>query len=80
MTIQLKSPGVAKSKATLQAALNSNAKAVWFEDPSIFAGSRGIFTGDQIPAGDNFAIVMDPQTRMRFSTLLRRIDGTFKIT
>lgn len=80
MTIQLKSPGVAKSKATLQAALNSNAKAVRFEDPSIFPGSRGIFTGDQIPSGDHFPLVMDPQTRRRFGVVTRRIDGTFKIT
>lgn len=80
MTIQVKTPAAGKSKAALQTALNTNARDVWFEDPSVHKGSRGLFVGSDIKPHEQFPVVMDPQTRMRFSTLQRKADGTFRIS
>ncbi len=79
MTILCQSPGFTKSKATLQAALNENAGAVKFEDPSIFPGSRGYFNGGSIQPGEKFPIVMDPPTRRRFAIVKRLTDGQFRV-
>ena len=76
MTIQVHN--FAKSKATLQAALTETPDKVRFSDPSPF-GVR-CFTGAEIKLSESFAVVMDPATRMRFSMVTRRKDGTFKVT
>lgn len=80
MTIQLRSQQYGKSKATLQEALNTTPTRVWFEDPSIFPGSRGQFTGADVKPGERFPLVMDHPKRSRFATLQRRPDGTFKVS
>ncbi len=81
MTIQLgtyKSHGT--SKTVLQAALNEQPERVRFEDPSIFQGSRGTFYGNDIKNGEKFPIVMDPQTRRRFATIVRDLNtGAFRV-
>jgi hypothetical protein len=81
MTIQVRSVAAAKSKKTLEAALNEAPGLVNFYDPSIFATSRGQFTGEDIPVGDKFAVVMDHPKRNRFALITRRLaDGKFKVS
>lgn len=80
MTIQLRSQQYGKSKATLTAQLNEDPARVRFEDPSIFAGSRGQFTGADVKPGERFPLVMDHPKRSRFATLQRRLDGTFEVS
>lgn len=80
MTIQLQSQQYGKSKATLAAQLNQDARRVWFEDPSVFPGSRGQFTGADVKPGERFALVMDHPKRSRFASVVRREDGTFKVS
>lgn len=77
MTIQLASTQFGTSKATLQAALNSE-QTVRFHDPSIFPGSRGDFNSSRIEVGEQFAVVMDPATRRRFATV-KRTDKGFRV-
>lgn len=80
MTVQLASHlAHGKSKKVLQEALSRTPGQVRFYDPSIFSGSRGVFTGAAITAGDRFAVVMDPDTRRRFATVVCKADGTFKV-
>lgn len=78
MTIQLKSLAHGKSKAALQAALNSTPQGVIFEDPSIF--NPRVFRGNTIKPGEHFIVVMDPATRRRFAHVTRKDDGTFKVS
>jgi len=80
MTIQVASTRFASSKATLQAALNSTPDHVRFDDPSIFEGSRGHFDASSIKPGEKFPVVMDPQTRRRFATVERKLNGQFKVS
>lgn len=80
MTIQVTSAVFGKSKASLQTALNTTPTAVVFYDPSIFEGSRGYFTGSDIGKGEQFAVVMDHPKRLRFSTIKRLEDGSFKVS
>lgn len=79
MTIQLLSTRYGKSKATLATALNEDPARVAFEDPSIFPGARGLFTGADIKPGERFALVMGPPTRRRFATVQRTLSGLFKV-
>lgn len=79
MTIQVSSTRVARSKATLEAALAADPREVWFYDPSIFQGSRGTFSADEVKPGDRFPVVMDPATRQRFAEIVRKPDGSFKV-
>lgn len=79
MTIQVAIPAYGKSKATLQAILDSNPKDCKFYDPSLFQG-RGHFDGRAIDPGEHFAVVMDPATRRRFATVTRKANGTFKVS
>lgn len=80
MTIQVSSTRFATSKKVLEAALNSNPEQVAFADPSLFEGSRGVFTGADIKNPEKFAVVMDPQTRRRFATVQRKFNGQFKVS
>lgn len=79
MTIQLTSAAFSKSKAALLDGLRRTPALVKFNDPSIFPGSRGQFTGADVTAGDSFAIVMDPATRRRFAEVVCKADGTFRV-
>ncbi len=79
MTIQVRTVAAAKSKKTLEAALNERAGLVNFYDPSIFEGSRGQFTGEDIKPGEQFPVVMDHPKRSRFATISRRADKSFKV-
>jgi hypothetical protein len=67
------------SKKVLEQALNEAPQHCRFYDPSIFPGSRGQFRGDSIEKGEHFAVVMDHPKRMRFATVTRKPDGTFKV-
>lgn len=80
MTIQVMSRTAAKSKKTLEVALNESAGLVNFYDPSIFEGSRGQFTGEDIKPGEKFPVVMDHPQRNRFATVSRKPDGKFKVS
>lgn len=79
MTIQIAAPfKYGKSKAVLSAALNGDeCGQVNFADPLPF-GTR-YFTGLKIGVGERFAVVMDPETRMRFAEVVRKADGTFRV-
>ena len=77
MTIQLITPQHGTSKGVLEAALNTS-PSVGFHDPSL--SNERWFTGFDIKVGNRFPIVMDPATRSRFSTVIRKSDGTFKVT
>lgn len=79
MTIQVINPAQGKSKKALEEALNSDAGAVDFFDPSKIEGSRGHFTGSEILPG-RFPVVMDHPKRMRFATVQRKPDGKFKVS
>lgn len=84
MTVQL-APRTArlfgKSKKTLHAALTENPHQVAFDDPSMFSPRHGgCFTGDDMAPGERFPVVMDPATRMRFSTVARKLDGSFSVS
>jgi hypothetical protein len=80
MTIQVTSAIFGKSKAALQDALNTIPTAVVFADPSIFAGSRGHFTGSDMSVGEVFPVVMDPARRSRFALVKRVRQDTFKVS
>lgn len=77
MTIQLASPEVGKSKATLKAALESNPAAVRFYDPSIM-GERHL-TGATWAEPAKTPVVLDHPKRMRFAQITKRADGTWKV-
>jgi hypothetical protein len=78
MTIQLITARHGTSKGVLQEALNTEPTNVGFHDPSI--RNERYFTGFDIKVGERFPVVMDPATRKRFSTVVRKSDGTFKVT
>jgi hypothetical protein len=78
MTIQVISQQFAKSKKTLQDALNSTPERVIFLEPSIF--NEHDFNGAMVEVGRHFAVVMDHPKRTRFAIVRRKADGTFKIT
>lgn len=78
MTIQLTSQRFGKSKATLQEAMNTTPNQVAFEDPSIF--SPRSFVAADIRQGEKFAAVLDHPKRMRFATIARKPDGTFRVS
>lgn len=78
MTIILRTPAAGKSKKSLESALNEDPSKVRFEDPSFFF-PKPSFTGDTIEDGASFPVVMDPETRRRFSTVARK-GGVFKVT
>lgn len=78
MTVQLSSTRFGANKKVLQEQLNTAPATVCFEDPSFFAPRS--FCGADIKAGESFAVVMDPATRRRFSTVQRKGDGTFKVS
>ena len=78
MTIQVLSQQYAKSKATLQAALNTTPEKVIFLEPSIF--NEHDFNGAMIESGRKFPVVMDHPKRMRFALVSRKADGTFKVS
>lgn len=80
MTIQVASTRFASSKQVLETALNTTPDHVHFDDPSIFPGSRGHFNATTIQIGEKFAVVMDPQTRRRFATVQRKLNGQFKVS
>lgn len=77
MTIQCKTPGAAVSKATLQAALNSDPGSVRFVEPTPWDDRE--FSGAEWPRGARKPVVMDPTTRRRFSTVERLQDGSFRV-
>jgi hypothetical protein len=78
MTVALRSAKFSASKGVLQDALNTQPDRVEFHDPSLF--NERWFTGHDIKVGERFPVVMDPATRRRFSTVVRKSDGTFKVT
>lgn len=79
MTVQIAPPyKYGKSKQVLKDALNGDdCGLVIFYDPSIM-NSR-YFKGTEIRPGENFAAVLDPQTRRRFAIVGRKADGTFTV-
>lgn len=80
MTIQLSSTTQhGKSKARLAEGLNETPELVRFVDPSIFPGSRGHFRGTDCRPGESFTVVLDPETRRRFATVICRADGSFQV-
>ncbi len=80
MTIQVVNPVFGKSKAALQDALNTTPTAVVFADPSIFAGSRGHFTGSDMSVGESFPVVMDPAKRSRFASVKRVTHSAYRVS
>lgn len=80
MTIQISSTRFATSKQALEAALNSTPDHVCFVDPSISSDSRGHFDATAIKVGEKFPVVMDPQTRRRFATVQRKLNGQFRVS
>jgi hypothetical protein len=78
MTIQVTTQQYAKSKKTLQDALNTTPERVLFLEPSIF--NEHDFNGAMIEAGRKFPVVMDHPKRMRFALVVRKADGTFKVS
>lgn len=78
MTIQCLTPGAAVSKATLQAALNSDPGKVKFREPT--PTRDRLFSGADWPHGMCKPVVMDPATRRRFSMVERLQDGTFRVS
>lgn len=73
MTIQYAGPAaIAKSKRTLQDALNADPASVRFYDPSLFT-NRPHFTGADYPSGA--PVVLDPVTRRRFAIIHRTPKG-----
>lgn len=79
MTVQVAIPAYGKSKATLQAILNTNPTDCKLYDPSIFPGSRGHFNASAIQVGESFPVVMDPERRTRFALIKRTAKG-FKVS
>ena len=75
MTIQVENFN--KSKKVLENQLNTDPSQVSFYDPSIF-NSR-FFTGEDVKKGEHFAVVMDHPKRMRFASVARQQNGTFKV-
>lgn len=79
MTIQVAIPAYGKSRAALQAILNSNPHDCAFYDPSPFPSSLGHFRADTVLPLSQFAVVMDPPTRHRFALVKRLANGSFKV-
>ena len=69
------------SKAKLQAALNLYPSEVAFEDPGIKPETKhgSAFYGSELDPGEWITVVLDPETRMRFARVGRRVDRTFKV-
>lgn len=80
MTILLHTLAYGKNKRVLQDALNGPHRMICFMDPSIFAGSRGIFAATDMRVGEEFPCVMDPATRMRFSTVKRVSETVWRVS
>ena len=78
MTVLLSTARFGTSKGVLEQTLNTKPQDVTFRDPSIY--NERWFTGADIKVGERFPVVMDPATRRRFSTVIRKSDGTFKVT
>lgn len=79
VTIQIAPPFKhGKSKATLQAALNSDLEIVNFMEPTPW--EERYFSQTSVKPGEKFAVVMDPATRMRFATVQQRADGSWKVS
>lgn len=75
MTVQVQNFN--KNKGVLQDALNSTPEQVMFYDPSIF--NERTFSGKEVQTGEHFPVVMDHPKRMRFATVTRKQDGSFKV-
>ncbi len=77
MTIQVCNPAHGASKAALAKALNEAPSQVQFREPTPFEDK--LFYANSVRAGTRFAVVMDPATRRRFATVVRKADGSWGV-
>lgn len=66
------------TKKSLREAVARDPGNVYIEDPSIFAGSRGIFTAADITVGEGVVVTNHPK-RSWFASIRRREDGSYHV-